>query len=342
MRLWRIVLVFGFVAGLAFGRTSGRYIRWNEIQPLLAGIPASADKPLEVTDSKQWDGWIRLRDAQIRGGVDRGIEDSISMLILLGTSFSTQPPLTNPAEAVNAAGALTPAARARMEAFISGLDQIDDERFRSMLQFLRRQQISQEELRPYLSGNLRRAALEWSHHPRLRPSSLGVSGIEQTLRALVGSGKAPGRIRRIAVIGPGFNPEFDPETYNLFAGLEAALTSGLAKQGDVELTVFDVNPWFLSHVRADAGKAGSRYGARIHAEDLNIVAQTVDSAPGQGFDLVVAVTALAAYNRLDQTLVMANVARMIATGGVFLANDLATVTTSPEFEAVGATACRRR
>jgi hypothetical protein len=84
--------------------------------------------------------------------------------------------------------------------------------------------------------------------------------------------------------------------------------------------VFDINPWVLSYVRAVAANAGGRNGARIHAEDLNIVTQTVDAAPGQGFDLVVAVTALAGYNRVEQRLAMASIARMLAPDGVFLTN----------------------
>jgi hypothetical protein len=152
---------------------------------------------------------------------------------------------------------------------------------------------------------------------------------------LTSTGKAPTRIRRIAVIGPGLDPEYDPETYNLFASLEAALSVALVKPGNVEMVVFDIHPWVLSHVRAVASKAGERYGARIRAEDLNIIAQT---APGQGFDLVVAATGLSSYSRVEQTLVLANVAQMVASGGVFLAHGSSSMTIPPEFEVLsGAT-----
>src|ERR1700730_16314924 len=159
--LRRILLVSVMLASVAFARLEGvRYLRWTEIQPLLAGITAPGEKLPEVTDSKQWDGWIRQHDAEIRGAIDRSIEDSISMLIVFGTSFSTQPRLAGYSEAVNAAGDLTPAARARVDAFIGGLDRIDDERLRSVMQFLPRRRLWQEERGAYLSGNLRRAALE--------------------------------------------------------------------------------------------------------------------------------------------------------------------------------------
>lgn len=155
--LRRIAMVCGLLAGLAFSADGVRYLRWSEIQSL---VP-------EVANSKQWDSWIRQRDYEIRSGIDRYMEDSISTLIMFGTSFTADPRLVSAAEAVNAAGGLTPAARLRMDAFIEGLDRMDDEPFRSILQFLRRRQISQEELRAYLSGNLRRAALERSTNPHI-------------------------------------------------------------------------------------------------------------------------------------------------------------------------------
>jgi hypothetical protein len=331
----RIVLVFGILVDLAFAMDGAHYLRWNEVQPLVPG----------VTDSKQWDAWIRLRDFEIRSGIDTCIEDSISTMIMLGTSFTALPRLVNPAQAVNAAGGLTPAARARMEAFIEGLDRIDDESFRAALQFLRRRQIARDELIPYLSGNLRRAALDRARNQRMRSGSVGTSVVEQTLRGLMSSGKALTRIRRIGVIGPGLAPEYDFEAYNLFASLEAALTVGLAKAGNVEVVVFDIHPWVLSHVRAVASNAGGRYGAHIRAEDLNVVTQT---APGQGFDLVVAARSLSSYSRLEQTLVMANVAQMMASGAVLLANGDSSLMLPPDLELLngatgeGITAYRRR
>jgi hypothetical protein len=346
MRL-RIVLISVVIASLAFARLDGvRYLRWTEIQPLLTSLTTSAEKLPDVTDSKQWDGWIRQHDAEIRGGIDRCLEDSISMLIIFGTSFTTQPRLANPAAAVTAAGDLTPAARIRMDAFISGLDHIDDERFRSVLQFLRRRQIAQDELRAFLVGNLRRAALERGRTQQMHSASAGASLIERTLRTLMSTGQAPARIRRIGVIGPGLDSEYDPDTYNLFAGLEAALASGLTKHGNVEVVVLDINPWVLAYVRAVAAKAGGRNGARIRAEDLNVATQTVDAAPGQGFDLVFAATA--GYSRVELILAMASVAQMMASGGIFIANGAASVAIPPELEILsgvtgdGIAAYRRR
>ena len=51
------------------------------------------------------------------------------------------------------------------------------------------------------------------------------------------------------------------------------------------------------------------------------MAGTLDFPPEQGFDLVVATKVLVYYNRLEQALAMANIARLLNPGGIFLANN---------------------
>jgi predicted TPR repeat methyltransferase len=52
---------------------------------------------------------------------------------------------------------------------------------------------------------------------------------------------------------------------------------------------------------------------------LNVVGQVVD---GEEFDLVVATNILVYYDRFQQALAMAGIARMMRAGGVFLSNTL--------------------
>src|SRR5438876_1217038 len=51
------------------------------------------------------------------------------------------------------------------------------------------------------------------------------------------------------------------------------------------------------------------------------MAGTLDFPPEQGFDLVVATKVLVYYNRLEQALAMANIARLLNPEGIFLANN---------------------
>jgi len=60
-----------------------------------------------------------------------------------------------------------------------------------------------------------------------------------------------------------------------------------------------------------------KYASRIEARDLNVVGEVVD---GEEFDLVVATNILVYYDRFQQALAMAGIARMMSPGGVFLSN----------------------
>ena len=64
-----------------------------------------------------------------------------------------------------------------------------------------------------------------------------------------------------------------------------------------------------------------QFATRILAEELNIVAQTREASAGQGFDLVVATNVFGYYNPLEQAMAMTNIAQMLASGGIVLANN---------------------
>lgn len=395
------------LAGLASARPDAvRFLRWSDVQSW-AGLTGTSARLPEVKDTLEWDAWIRERDVSIRGRIDHGIEDSISELILYGTSFSAPPKLATATDAVNAAGGLTANARARVDAFIEAIDELDTERFRMVLDFLRRRQITQDELTPFLSGNLRRFALEEaglrSDQARAdvavspETSLLINFAIEDTLRALKTSRALPSHLQRIAVIGPGLDLAGDPEVYDFcppqsiqpFAVLETVLRLDLASPADVEVTAVDVNPFVLAHLRTSLGKArtGQRYllqlphrleagwntaavsywqhfgeligtpsaalttppglelrsiavkpqiTARITVEDLDIVTQTLETIPGAGFHLVVATNLLAYYNRVEQALALTSISRMLASGGILLANGVSQGVKLPEFDDLGA------
>ena len=361
----------------------------------------------EFADTAEWDAWIRERDAQIRGRIDHGIDDSISELILFGTSFPAPPKLSSAAQAVTPAGNLTTNARARVKAFMDAIDQIDNERFRMVLDYLRRRRVSEEELDAFLAGNLRRFALEEAPLKLNQTrADVGVSpetsllinfAIDDTLRALKSRGVLPKQIHRIAVIGPGLDLAGDPEVYDFcpiqsvqpFAVLETALRLGAAQPADVQVTALDMNPFVLSHLRIILGKARTgqnyvvqlprataagwnsaaiaywqRFGetigtaataaqmpppgvevraiavkaqiaARVTVEDANIVAQTMDTAPGPAFDLVVATNLFGYYTRVEQSLALTGIARMMSSGGILVLNGMSATSRIPEFEDLG-------
>src|SRR5260370_37959870 len=86
---------------------------------------------------------------------------------------------------------------------------------------------------------------------------------------------------------------------------------------------------YWQHFGESIGKANephaitvkAQFATRIRAEELNIVTQTREASAGQGFDLVVATNVLGYYNPLEQAMAMTNIAQMLASGGIVVANN---------------------
>jgi hypothetical protein len=371
---WLVPMI---AAGLLARTEAIRYLHWDEIQPVFAAFAAAGIRAPSFGDAAEFDDWIRQRDAEVRGRINRGFENSISALVLTGSSFTTLPKIANTGDAVNAAGDLTPAARSRVQAFVQGIDEQDQERFALVREFLSRQRVPDEEVRAFVIGIVRRFALEQAGFqrkhaqgpPRLdggigvETSPLAGFAVEDSLANLKSRGAIPARLRRIAVIGPGLDfagPAGDaipPQSIQPFAVLESVLRLGLAPPSEVEITAFDLNPSVVTHLKtlpakvrggrhvlqlppqaASGWNAGStaywqhfgdvigkpvkpQFAARILAEELNIVTQTREAPAGQGFDLVVATNVFGYYNPLEQAMAMTNIAQMLASGGIVLANN---------------------
>lgn len=408
---------------------SVRYLRFEEVQETLrlnadSGIPGG-----EIAETAAWDAWIRARDAEVRGRIDRGIEDSISNLILYGTSFTSLPRVESVERAASEVGGLTPAAIGRTHALVAALHSaIRNERVRFAGDFLARQKIAKNSEEQYFTENLRRFIAEQAAYQKklqdavtdADPSAVynargtlfearGLSvdtsllpnfALEETLRAMVRKGVlAPGSMRRIAVIGPGLDFtdkrdgfDFYPlQTLQPFAVLEAVARLGLGKVEDLQVVCLDLNSAVIEHVQklAERGVAGQNYILQLPRDpkaewsseavaywkhfgeilgsptkalpvparlggvmaravairpqyivqmkgyDLNIVAQTLDLPPGQGFDLVIATNVLVYYDHFQQALAMASIGRILNRGGIFLANSVLPARHTGELEYLG-------
>ena len=406
-----------------------RYLRFEEVQETLqlnadSGIPGS-----EIADSATWDAWIRARDTEVRGRIDRGIEDSISNLILYGTSFTSLPRVESAERATAESGELTPAAIARIHALAVALPSAGkNERVRFARDFLVRQKVAKNSEEQYFAENLRRFISEQAAYQKklqdaekeADPSAVylargtlfetrGLSvdtsllpnfALEETLRAMVRKGVlAPGSMRRIAVIGPGLDftdkrdgYDFYPlQTLQPFAVLEAVARLDLGKALDVQVVCLDLNSAVIAHVQklAERGRAGQnynlqlprdakaewspeaisywkhfgeflgssskplpipatlsgvvaravavrpQYATQMKAYDANIVAQTLDFPPGERFDLMIGTNVLVYYDRFQQALAMANIARMLNRGGIFLANNVLPTQHTNDLEYLG-------
>lgn len=288
------------LAGLLLAADPGatRYLRYADVQAAAAAFRATEPDTSGVPGADSFDSWVRARDRQIRQRIDRGVEDSISNLILFGASFTTLPRVPGAEEATSADGALTPAAQLRVTAFAASLaGAAPQERIEFAGAFLKRRGVASSQVEPFLSANLRRFSIEQRKYQEqtartgdpaevlFRRGTLfaqrGLSAdtsllpgyaIEDTLRVMLEKrALRPGMVHRIAIVGPGLDftdkrdgYDFYPvQTVQPFAMVEAALRLGLAAPAGVDITAFDLNPAVLAHVRSLAARAQSGKAYRV-------------------------------------------------------------------------------
>jgi len=264
------------------------YLGFGDAQETLRLFAGSGIPGTNITNSENWDLWIREQDAQVRGRIERGEEDSISNLILYGTSYTNLPRMESPESAVLPGGVVTEAAEARVHALSEALRRAPapNERLRIVLDFLKRKQIARDKQEQFLTENLRRFADEQRGYQRKLMEaeksgdvdqklstrgtlyeSRGLSAdtsllvnyaLEDTLRALSEKGALPrGGIHSIAVIGPGLDftnkhngYDFYPlQTIQPFAVMETVLALKLAKRNEVDVVTMDLNPAVNAHIR---------------------------------------------------------------------------------------------
>jgi hypothetical protein len=392
-----------------------RFLAFADVRETLA-MYADSDFPgSKIASTDEWDQWIREQDREVRSRIDRGVEDSISNLILFGTSFTKLPRFINSGEAIDdATEKLKPAALARVRQLAAAVGAAQrNERVEFVSAFLRRKQVTSAQREDFLSRNLARYVMEQREYQQkleqtaksgdkseilaargtlyaqrglsVDTSLLPNFAIEDTLRVLRAKGVLQeGSIKRIAIVGPGLDftdkrdgYDFYPlQTIQPFAAIEAVERLGLGKRDDLLVVTLDLNAAVNAHVAnlAEAAKRGRAYqvqlprdaavqwtnqavnyweqfgevigkpanplpvpdqlpsvklkavaispnrGARVTPMDLNIVAQTVDFADGEGFDLVVATNILVYYDHFQQALAMGNIARMMNAKGIFVSN----------------------
>ena len=265
-----------------------RFLAFEDGRGILAKYADSELPGSKIATPDEWDKWIREQDRDVRSRIDRGVEDSISNLILFGTSFTKLPRLATSDEALDTAtGRLKPAALVRVRQLAAAMTEVEkrNERVAFANEFLKRKQIAGEQRAMYLSGNLTRYILEQRKYQR-ELDEAGKSGdksevlaargtlyaqrglsvdtsllpnfaIEDTLRALLAKGVLKtGSVRRIAVVGPGLDftdkrdgYDFYPlQTIQPFAVMEGAERLGLGKKEELHVVTLDLNAAVNSHV----------------------------------------------------------------------------------------------
>src|SRR5258708_10823694 len=230
-----------FISVVLAGSPVVRYLRFEDVSETLNLFAENGLGGVEIKNSVAWDEWVRARDAEVRARVDRGVEDSISNLILYGASYTNLPRLEGVESAASETGELTASARARVHALVAGLPNgARNERLRFVNEFLARKGIPQESVEAKLQENLRQLIAEQrAYQQKLKTSEeasdpaakllargtlfqdRGLSAdtsllpnyaLEDTLKTILKKGAIqPGTIHRVLVIRPGldFNDKLD-------------------------------------------------------------------------------------------------------------------------------------
>jgi hypothetical protein len=281
---------------IAAAQPGPRFLTFDEAREALTAFG-------RTEDAAAWDTWVRAQDREVRARIERGVEDSISNLVLYGTSFTALPRLYAPEGAVTPAGELVEAARARLRAAAAALARPEaNERLRFAREYLARHGVLPANIEAVLTANLTRFAIEQrDYQEKLKAAAAagdpgaalfvqatlfdqrGLSvdtsllpnyALEDTLRAMLRKGAvSAGRIRNIAVIGPGLDfvdkrdgYDFYPvQTIQPFAVMEAVVRLGLADPGGLRLVAFDLNPAVIAHLRqmAEGARAGTPYVVQL-------------------------------------------------------------------------------
>src|SRR6266446_849758 len=290
-------------AAISIGERVVRFLRFEDVEETLELFADAGLSTVEVTDSAGWNAWVRRRDTEVRARVDQGVEDSISNLILYGTSYTNLPRLESAESAASEKGGLTASARARIHALAVALPNgMRNERLRFVKEFLARKGIAKESVEAKLQENLRRLVAEQrAYQERLKESEAasdptaklvargtlyhdrGLSAdtsllpnyaLEDTLKTMLRKGAIqPGTIHRILVIGPGLDfadkrdgYDFYPvQTIQPFAMLEAVAQLGLGKAEEISVVTADLNAAVNAHVArlAERGRAGQAYTVQL-------------------------------------------------------------------------------
>jgi len=235
---------------------------------------------------KAWPQWLQNHDREIRSRVIRGEEDTLVNFILFGVSFTDRPRVS-----LTQMGSqdTIPQIGERITHFIAAIEKPSTDRLK-LLQSLLTQQgydtqspAQRERLRAYISAQVNRYLSEWRQYQAAARASNASTGlyknrglsvdtdfrpdyaIEQALLEVQKRGLLRS-VRRVAVVGPGLDftdkdsgfDYYPLQTLQPFALIDSLIRLGLARNSDLEVSVFDISSQPLDHVSQAIARARSR------------------------------------------------------------------------------------
>ena len=283
------------------------FISFADARPVLETlnerlIPAQLRTATAVEREAIWPRWVAGHDEAIRLRLERGDEDSIVNLLLFGVTFTAQPRtsirdmLTLLVESRGEELIQSRAIQARIEDLIGGIEApggagAGNDRLEFARHVFNRRGLDARSasgrvaLRRYLEEGIRRVFEEYEEYFRANARSAPYSGrglssdtsllpnfaLDEALREILGRGLLEaGRVRRVAIIGPGLDfadkregYDFYPQqTLQPFAAIDSLTRLGLAARDGLRVTTLDLSPRINQHLAAARARArrGVAYG----------------------------------------------------------------------------------
>jgi hypothetical protein len=290
---WRTIIIAALIFIAAIARAQTSFIDYSDIQRMLPYLPDALPAELKTADA--WRMWVTAHDQEIRRRLVRGDEDTITNWLLFGTSFTQEQAVSRRIRdfvaALAAAGFDERAAFAR-ELLLGQGYRFDTAQERTRLERHLLEEVQrvaaerriyalrQDDFAPgdFIGQVMAESSLFRDRGLSLDTSILSSFAIEEALKAMRQEGLlAPQSVRRVAVIGPGFdfadkNSGYDfypPQTLQPFTTIDSLVRLGLAgSPSSIDVTAFDISPRVIEHITRMRNRAqgGAPYILRLANE----------------------------------------------------------------------------
>jgi len=266
-----------------------RFLEYDDAEPVvrsgkLALPPAFQNSGADAIRTS-WPQWVRARDAEIRGRLQRGEEDTLANFVLFGTSFTSLPRVTpdlaDPAEVERRT-------QARVRAFVDTVAMPgSNERLVLLSALIARLGYStspaarRQKLAEYILQNVNRYVTERQQYQRNPAASdlyreRGLSldtdfrpnyAIETALAEVRRRGLLS-TVRRAAIVGPGLDfidkdsgfDHYPLQTLQPFALIDSLVRLSLSSIQGLRVSVFDISPSTLEHLSRATTRARAQQG----------------------------------------------------------------------------------
>ncbi len=286
------------------GAQTPQFVSFSAADPVLTAydstLPAEL-KPNGQPTAAAWDKWIHSQDKEIRVRVEAGEENTLTNLLRLGVTYTSQPRIEyNDLAQFGHSKYVDDIANKRADDLVKALSAPHPSQgmleMKALLEkkgYSLKTPAEQQKVKTYILSLLGRLRDDVEHDKQLAKvnryqafQDRGIStdsnlypdyAIDLHLRHLMEQGLLkPGSVHRVGIVGPGLDfvnkksgsDFYPPQTTQPFAVMDSLVRLGLADVNDLELYTFDISSRVNKHLeRAQARSRGRQAGCLAAALD---------------------------------------------------------------------------